>query len=161
MNHFSKLTVWLLGFIALAACTQVAPPAAKVSEDTLRAINVAWNKAYNAGAGEAVAALYTDDAVLNAPGAPPSRGKAAIHDYYVKDAPAFAATGLTATDDPVTDIGQSGDLAWESGVYKMTDKSGVVVDTGKFLSVLQRKDGKWLILRDTWNSDTPSPPRNP
>jgi uncharacterized protein (TIGR02246 family) len=160
MNKLSQLVVLAVCVAALGACTQVAPPAAKVSEDTLRAINVAWNKAYNAGDGAAVAALYAEDAVLNAPGAPSVRGKAAIRDYYLKDAPAFAASGLTASDDPATDVGQSGDLAWESGTYKATDKSGAVVDTGKFLSVLQRKDGKWMILRDTWNSDTPAPPRS-
>ena len=161
MNNFSKLMAFAVSFVALAACTQTAPPAANVTdENALRAVNVAWNKAYNAGDGEAVAALYADDAVLNAPGAPPARGKAAIREYYLKDAPAFAASGLTAADDPATDVGQSGDLAWEWGVYKATDKSGAVVDTGKFLSVLQRKNGKWMLIRDTWNSDTPTPPRS-
>ncbi len=160
MNNFSKLLAYAVSCIALAACTQTAPPAAKVSDETVRAINVAWNKAYNAGDGEAVAALYADDAVLSAPGAPSARGKAAIREHYLKDAAAFAASGLTAADDPATDVGQSGDLAWEWGTYKTTDKSGAVVDTGKFLSVLQRKDGKWMIIRDTWNSDTPAPPRS-
>jgi|SRR5580693_3222716 uncharacterized protein (TIGR02246 family) len=160
MNNFSKLMTFALSFVALAACAQTAPPAAKVSDDTLRATNVAWNKAYNAGDGEALAALYAEDAVLSAPGAPPVRGRTAIREYYLKDAPAFAASGLTAADDPAIDVGQSGDLAWESGTYKVTDKSGAAVDTGKFLSVLRRKDAKWMIIRDTWNSDTPTPPRS-
>jgi hypothetical protein len=29
-----------------------------------------------------------------------------------------------------------------------------VVDVGKTLTVFQRKAGKWMIIRDTWNSDT-------
>jgi hypothetical protein len=35
---------------------------------------------------------------------------------------------------------------------------GAVVETGKFLSVSRKKDGKWLYIRDTWNSDAPPAP---
>ena len=40
----------------------------------------------------------------------------------------------------------------------MKDASGAVVDRGKYLAVMQRQaDGKWLMIRDTWNSDSPPP----
>jgi hypothetical protein len=32
------------------------------------------------------------------------------------------------------------------------------VDTGKSLSVARKRDGKWLMIRDTWNSDRPPAP---
>jgi len=158
MNNFTKLTILAASFIALAACAKTTPPTAATAGDeaAIRAVNVAWNKAYNAGDGAAVAALYAEDAVLNAPGAPLVRGKASITEYYVKDAAGFATTGVTVADDPVGDVGQSGDLAWQSGTYKNTDKSGATIDTGKFLTVFERKDGKWMIIRDTWNSDAPA-----
>jgi hypothetical protein len=35
---------------------------------------------------------------------------------------------------------------------------GAVVETGKFLSVSRKKNGKWLYLRDTWNADTAPAP---
>ena len=156
MNNFTRLIVLAVSFFMLAACAKTAPPTTATAgeEAAIRAVNVAWNKAYNAGDGAAVAALYAEDAVLNAPGAPMVRGKASITEYYVKDAAGFATTGFTVADDPVGDVGQSGDLAWQSGTYKNTDKSGATVDSGKFLTVFQRKDGKWMIIRDTWNSDT-------
>ena len=156
MNKFTKLAMLAATFAVLAACAKTAPPAtaAAADESAIRAVNIAWNKAYNAGDGAAVAALYADDAVLSAPGTPMVRGKVAITEYYVKDAAGFATTGFTVADDPVGELGQSGDLAWQSGTYKNTDKSGTTVDAGKFLTVFQRKDGKWAIIRDTWNSDT-------
>jgi uncharacterized protein (TIGR02246 family) len=125
--------------------------------DAVRAVNVAWNKAYSAGDADGVAALYAEDAVLMAPGVPPARGRASIKDVIAKDTASLAAAGLTANDDPMGDVGQSGDLAWQSGAYKVTDKSGAVADTGKFLTVFERKNGKWLIARDTWNSDVAPP----
>jgi len=33
------------------------------------------------------------------------------------------------------------------------DKAGKVLETGKYLSISQKKDGKWLYVRDTWNAD--------
>jgi hypothetical protein len=53
--------------------------------------------------------------------------------------------------------GVSGDMGWQSGTYAVKDKAGKVLDTGKYLSVSMKKDGKWLYVRDTWNSDTPPP----
>jgi len=38
---------------------------------------------------------------------------------------------------------------------------GAVVETGKFLSVSRKKDGKWLYIRDTWNADAPLAPPAP
>lgn len=154
MSKLKNLVVLAASLIALAACAKTAAPDTAADADAIRAVNVAWNKAYNAGDGAAVAALYAEEAVLLAPGAPPERGKASISEYYAKDAAAFAAAGIMVTDAPTSDVAESGDLAWQSGTYKSADKSGAAVDAGKFLTVFERKDGKWMIIRDTWNSDT-------
>ena len=41
------------------------------------------------------------------------------------------------------------------------DALRAVVQTGKFLSVSRKKDGKWLYIRDTWNVDAPPAPPTP
>jgi len=153
MINLSKQVVLVVGLVALAACAKTAAPDTAADETAVRAVNIAWFKAYNAGDGAAVAALYSEDAVLSAPGAPPARGKTAISEFYVKDAAAFAAAGLTNVDSPTSDFGMSGNLAWQWGTYKITDKSGAAVDAGKYTTLFQRKDGKWMIIRDTWNSN--------
>jgi uncharacterized protein (TIGR02246 family) len=158
MITLSKLAVLAASLVALAGCAKTAPPAPDTAADesAIRPINIAWFKAYNAGDGAAVAALYAEDAVLSAPGAPAARGMGSIRAFYVKDAAAFAAAGLTNADGPTSDVGMSGDLAWQWGTYTVTDKSGATVDAGKYLTLFQRKDGKWMIIRDTWNSDAAS-----
>ncbi len=151
----TKVMVLTAGVAALVACAQVSAPAGNTSADqaAIRAIQNAWYKAYNAGDGAAVAALYAEDAVLSAPNVPAARGIAAIRDYYGKQAATFAASGLTGVEGPTSDVGVSGDLAWQGDTYKITDRSNATMETGKTLTVFQRKDGKWMIIRDTWNSD--------
>ena len=113
-----------------------------------------WEKAYNGGDAKGVAAQYADDALLLPPGASGISGKPAILEFFTKDIATSKAAGAVFVVNPKTDVGVSGNMGWESGTYKVTVK-GAVVETGKFLSVSRKKDGKWHYLRDTWNADTP------
>ena len=155
MINLAKPVVLAAAFAALAACAKSAPPAANTAADksAIKAVSIDWKNAYNAGDAAAVAALYAEDAVLSAPGAPAVRGNASISEYFVKKVAEFSAAGLTVADDPMGDVVASCDLAWQWQTYKVTDKSGAVVDAGKLVTLFQRKDGKWMIVGDTWNSD--------
>jgi len=155
MISLAKAVVLAAAIAALAACAKSAPPAANTAADksAIKAVSIAWKNAYNAGDAAAVAALYAEDAVLSAPGEPAVRGNASISKYFVKKVAEFSAAGLTVADDPMGDVVASCDLAWQWQTYTITDKSGAVVDAGKLITLFQRKDGKWMIVGDTWNSD--------
>ncbi len=155
-----SIAIVAASLVVLAGCAKTAPPAADAAADetAIRAIDTAWFKAYNAGDVDGVTALYAEDAVLNIPGAPAARGAAAIREAYVKDIATAAAGGLTDTQSPSAEFGVSGDLGWEWNTYTVTDKSGTTVDTGKYVTVFGKKNGKWYIIRDIWNSDTPATP---
>jgi uncharacterized protein (TIGR02246 family) len=157
MLRFRNAALVAASFLALVGCAKSAPPApdAAADEAAIRAVNPAWFKAYNAGDVDGVAALYAEDAVLNIPGAAPARGHAAIREGLAKDIAASAAGGFTLSQAPMSEMGVSGDLAWEWNTFTVADKSGATVDAGKYVTVYGRKDGKWLIIRDIWNSDTP------
>ncbi|MBI3715176.1 MAG: nuclear transport factor 2 family protein [Betaproteobacteria bacterium] len=154
--------VWLVaGLFAAIGFVHAAPPAAGADEAAIRALSVNWAKAFNGGDAKAVAALYAEDAVLMPPGAPAAKGAAAILAFITKDIAGAKTAGVTFVLNPKTDVGISGDLGWESGTYTATIK-GNVVETGKFLSVSRKKDGKWLYVRDTYNQDAaPAPPAPP
>jgi len=51
--------------------------------------------------------------------------------------------------------GVAGDTGWESGTYTATNEAGTTVDSGSYLSVSHKSNGKWLYYRDTYNSDQP------
>ena len=131
--------------------------AAGADEAAVRAQTTNWVKAYNGGDAKAVAALYAEDALLLPPGAPGVKGRSAIMAFFAKDIAGSKAAGAMFAVDPKTDVGVAGDTGWESGTYTVTVK-GATVESGKFLSVSRKKDGKWLYIRDTWNSDAPAAP---
>lgn len=137
---------------SLAGDANAAPKAAGAAEAAIRAQSTDWEKAFNAGDAKAVAALYAEDAVLLPPGAPGAGGRAAILAFFTKDIANSKAAGVVLVLNPKTDVGVSGNMGWESGTYTATVK-GAVVETGKFLSVSRKKNGKWLYVRDTWNAD--------
>jgi len=151
-NRMSWVAAVASLLVAMSGISQAASP----DEAAIRAQAAAWEKAYNGGDAKGVAALYAEDALLMPPGAAALNGRAAIQDYFAKDVAASKAAGAVFVLNPKTDVGVSGNMGWESGVYKVTVK-GAVVETGKFLSVSRKKDGKWLYIRDTWNADATPP----
>jgi uncharacterized protein (TIGR02246 family) len=159
MIRSSERTWIAIGAAWLIAAAGLAQ-AASADEAAIRAQTTSWEKAFAAGDAKALAALYAEDALLLPPGAASVSGRAAIQEFFVKDVAGAKAAGATFALNPKTDVGVSGNMGWESGTYKVTVK-GAVVETGKFLSVSRKKDGKWLYIRDTWNADAPPAPPAP
>jgi ketosteroid isomerase-like protein len=149
--------VWLFAsFVVFVNASSAADSTSAVA--ALHAVDQKWVKAYNAGDVDGVANLYDENAMLMPPGSPGAKGRAAIRAFFAKDIPASQKDGIVFSLDPKPDGGVSGNMGWVSGKYVVKDKSGKVVDAGKYLSVSQKKGGKWLYIRDTWNSDGPQAP---
>jgi uncharacterized protein (TIGR02246 family) len=136
-----------------------ADPPAEVT--ALHAVDDAWVKAFNDRDPDTMAAQYDEHAVLLPPGAPAARGRAAIRTFFASLLPEAVKEGHTFSLVANPAGGARGDMGWSSGSYVLKDKTGKVIDTGKYLSVSRMKDGKWLYVRDTWNSDGPPPSTQP
>ncbi len=171
MIRITKASIVLFSAVAISSCAKTTPAAsdtgavasapavdAAADEQAIRAINPAWFKAHKAGDVEGIVAQYSDDAVISVPGVPPVRGTAAIRESFTKDVRDMAAAGLSQNPGANPEFMVSGDLAYEWNTFKLTDKSGKTVETGKYLTVFGRRNGKWAIVRDIWNSDAPPAP---
>ena len=154
MKVSKKIALLAAGMFWLAAA-----PMAVAADDaaTIRANTEAWFKAFNAGNADAVAASYAADAVVMAPGAPPASGAAAIKELIAKEIAGAKSAGVTLAQGKINDVAIKGDMAWHAGTYSAI-KDGKTVDTGAYMEVLRKKGGKWLIMRDIWNSSTPPTP---
>jgi len=145
----------LFAVLAFAGSAFAADTAAEVK--ALHDVDQAWLKAYNAADADALAALYAENAILLPPGAPGVHGRAAIRTFFAADSAAAQKAGVAFHLGAKPDGGANGDMGWASGTFSVTDKSGKVVEAGKYLSVSKKEGGKWLYLRDTWNSDGAAP----
>jgi uncharacterized protein (TIGR02246 family) len=152
MNALRTATVATAALLMLAGCRQAAENTS-ADEAVIRQSAPAWAAAYNAGDADKLAAMYWEDAVLQPPGAPAAAGRAAIREFLAGDTAATRGAGLMMNIPEAGAVDVSGDLAYEAGNYTVTDASGAVVDAGKYFGVFQKRDGKWLYIRDTWNSD--------
>jgi uncharacterized protein (TIGR02246 family) len=148
----------VLGLLAAAPFASAADDAA-----TIRAGTEAWIKAHNAGNADAIVAMYAEDAVVMPPGAPVTRGRAAIKQFIVKDIAEARTAGVTLVLAKESDVAVKGDSAWHAGTYTVKDKAGATVDSGGYMEIWRKAGGKWLIVRDIWNSSTPpaAPPAAP
>jgi len=147
--------------IALAACTLAASalvvlPRSAVAQSAAPRADIektskAWEKAFNAGDIPAVAAYYTRDALLMAPGADPVTGPEGVQAAFAPIAQSREQLQLTPTD-----VTGSGAGALESGKWVMTSKDGKHLDHGVYMVFWKKDGGSWKIYRDIWNSSMPA-----
>jgi uncharacterized protein (TIGR02246 family) len=158
MRTLKTLVLAVGTVLALSACAPGAPPVVDTAADeaALKAATVTWIEAYNAADVEKMVALYAEDAVLMPPHASVANGHAAIRAFLTADTAGAKAAGIKLALGAST-AGVADDAGWESGAYTVTDASGATVDSGSYLSVSHKSNGKWLYYRDTWNSDRPLP----
>jgi ketosteroid isomerase-like protein len=159
MKKFQKAATVSGAALALVLCAIAPSWAAQASAvSAVHAADGAWVKAYNAGQVENIVALYDENAVIYAPGATPVHGRAAIQEFFTKDNAEFMKSGLAFELGANPDGGVSGSIGWSSGTWMLKDKTGQAVDSGWYFSVSRKVGGKWLYVRDSWNSDKPAAP---
>ena len=156
MNPFKKAILKcaaVMVFGSAAAGAWAADTAATADVAALQGVAQSWVTAYNGGDADAVTALYADDATLMPPNVQGAIGKAAIHNFFVTDIGESQHAGYKFSIAGMSNGGVAGDWGWLSGTYTVADKTGNAVDSGKFLAIYKKVEGKWVFLRDTWNSD--------
>ncbi len=126
-------------------------------KDAFQARNDAWAAAFNAGDAAAVGALYTEDAVLLAPGGAPIVGRAAIADAL---SGLFGVLGnLRLVTEDVRPAGDAHVIDMGRIIYELTAADGSkTLFTGNYLVVwLRGEDGVWRLFRDIFNQRQTEP----
>lgn len=116
-------------------------------EQAIRELVATWLSATKAGDTEKVLSLMSDDVVFLICGQPPMRGKAA----FAASLSALGQVTIDATSE-IQEIEVLGQWAylWNYLTVVVTPKSGGASMTraGHTLSILQRQNGSWLMVRD-------------
>ena len=116
------------------------------------AIENAWAAAQNAKDINALMAMYADDAVSMPDGEPMLTGKAAIKKKQEAD---FAKPSKYASIAFETmDVYAQGDVVTEVGKTMYKDAAGKTAGAGKYMAVYEKRDGKYLCIREIYNQDS-------
>lgn len=146
---------------AMGTASEAAAPAglSAADEAAIRAIDGKWATAATAGDANAVAALYTADAIVLPPGQASVQGDAAKEFWN-----GFFNAMAVQVELNTKEIEGRGDLAYATGTYRMTltpKKPGakpLPTEDGKYVEILKKQaDGSWKIVHDIWNASGPAP----
>lgn len=151
-----------LTLVTFSSCKQETPitetaPAAEPAVDMaavkaeIQAIENQWADAINKKDLAGLMAMYADDAISMPDGAPTLTGKVAIQEKQEKQ---FAeAKGNVTISFQTMDVFGDGDIVTEYGTSTEKDDKGNVVATGKYVATFKKTDGKYLCIREIYNSD--------
>jgi len=151
-----------IGEFALAVALVVAATSVGRSEeagtDSARAaieqVNTLFSEAIARGDAQAIAKLYTEDAILLPERGELVKGRQAIGEFW-KTAMDGGVKSVTVT---TLDVGGSGDLAHEVGTVLLTlqaEGRPPATASAKFVVVWKREADGWKIHRDIWNDPPP------
>jgi uncharacterized protein (TIGR02246 family) len=153
----------VLGIVALASAgvlaqAKKASAPAAADEAAIAKLRTTFQTAVLSQDAAGIAKLYASDGAELPPNAPAVVGRAAIEKYHKDFAQQFMMHGLTLTPQK-TQV--SGDIAYDVGTYKqqlMPMKGGAVMDDhGKYVVLMKKEGGNWLVTHAIYNSDLPLP----
>ena len=126
------------------------PDLSKIKAE-IQTLESSWAAADNARNANMVAAFYADDAVSLANNKPMLVGKAAIQ-KDVAESIAKRAKGSTVSYD-IMDVFGNENTVTEVGKETVKDSSGKTISTGKYMAIWEKRNGKYICIRDIYNDD--------
>ena len=96
---------------------------------------------------------YADDAVSYFDGRKPITGKAAIHKFISEELMNYPKGAKISFETVEIYIGNDDRLVIEIGAYKQADSTGVVLQRGHYFSLFEKRNGKYMCIRDMANSN--------
>jgi len=138
-------------YVLLAAtCLCLPGPAKAQDKTTIQSLNDQFAKSFNTGDIAAVAAHYTEDALVLPPGAEMVTGRDAILIFWKAASEQIGDIKLTAVD--VKPLGSN--AAREIGTFSLRTKGSQPQEiTGKYVVVWEKVGADWKLATDIWNTN--------
>lgn len=158
------LNVIILGVITclVMACnpkkeepTAAAPPVDKEQIKTeLQGMETAFADAFNAGAADGKI-YYAEDATSFSQNKKPLVGITAINASIKEDLASFPKGSKISFTANEVFPSNDGNQVVEIGSYKVVDSANVTKHSGNYMSLFEKRNGKYICIRDMGASDMP------
>ena len=158
-SKFFLVAVSAMAVSIFSACSsEEKTPAVDVDiaklKPEIQAMEDAYAAAEKAKDADKVMAYYADDAVTYGRNRAPEVGKSAIKEGLAKRL-AADTTGNTNTYK-VVDLFAEGDMVVEIGSWTEMSPAGAEVNKGHYMSYFQKRDGKYVCVRDMNVTSSPA-----
>jgi ketosteroid isomerase-like protein len=107
---------------------------------------------YNKGNADSLF-YYADDAVSYFNNQNPIVGKAAIHEFINGELENFPKGAKITYETKEVHVSSDANQVLEIGTFLMVDSTQTKIRGGKYFSLFEKHDGKYLCVRDMGNSD--------
>jgi ketosteroid isomerase-like protein len=156
----TKILIGVLLMSLLFACnTKKAEPTAAVidKEQIKKEIQAKENEfaeAYNSGIAKSIG-YYADDATTFTQNSAPLVGKAAIVEYLMADLNSATKSNKISFTTNEVFVSNDGNQVVEIGYYKVVDSTNTDVNSGNYMVLFEKRNGKYVSVRDMSASDMP------
>jgi ketosteroid isomerase-like protein len=107
---------------------------------------------YNAGEMKNIG-YYAEDAITFAQNKAPLVGKTAIIDYLKANIDSLDKENKISFTTNEVFVSNDGNMVVEIGYYKVVDSNNTAVNTGNYMALFEKRDGKYVSVRDISASD--------
>jgi len=155
-NIIKKAGLLLFATLIFSACST---PEKKETIDLekiaveIQAMEDAYAAAEKAGDADGVVAYYSDDAINYGANLEPASGKVAIREKIAKRLANDTLGNYNVYK--IVDLFATGDTALELGSWIQFDSSGKEMENGNYMSYFEKRDGKYLCVRDMSTTTSP------
>jgi ketosteroid isomerase-like protein len=149
-----------LALISLgSACnTKKAEPSAVVDKEQIKkeiqAKEDEFAATYNSGETKNIG-YYADDATTFAQNKPPLVGKKAIIEYLEVGIDSLDRNNKISFTTKEVFVSNDGNMVVEIGYYKVVDSTNAAINTGNYMALFEKRNGKYVSVRDMSASDMP------
>jgi ketosteroid isomerase-like protein len=142
-----------LSLIIISMCV-TSFVSAQNARSTIEQNNRTWERAMMDNDLNTILKMYDEDIISLPSYSPMTRGKSELREHLEKEM--GSGNKFTNVEFNTVEVREEGDLAIEIGTYNMSMKmaeGNEWTDTGKYISVWEKKENDWKVIVETWNSD--------
>lgn len=109
---------------------------------------------YNSGEKKSIG-YYADDAISFSQNSAPHVGKAAIVEYLMANIDTLSMSNKISYKTNEVFVSNDANQVVEIGYYTVVDSTNTPINTGNYMVLFVKRDGKYVCLRDMSASDMP------
>jgi len=98
---------------------------------------------------------YADDATSFSQNRAPLVGKEAIVEYLIANIDSIPAGNTISFTTNEVFVSNDGNQVVEVGYFKIVDSTNAIINSGNYMSLFEKRDGKYVCVRDMSVSDIP------